>query len=117
MKLILKILVTAMAVLILAYILPGVYVTSYLSAILVAVVLGLLRLFIKPLLVIFTLPATIMTLGLFLLVINACIILMADYFVSGFAVKTFWWAFIFSILLSFVQSVLHNILGTNEEEG
>jgi len=116
MKLLLKILVTAMAVLILAYILPGVQVLNFMSAILVAVVLGLLRLFVKPLLVIFTLPATIVTLGLFLLVINACIILMADYFVDGFGVNNFGWAFIFSILLSFVQSVLHNILGTNEEE-
>lgn len=115
MKLLMKILVTAMAVLILAYILPGVYVTTYISAIIVAIVLGLLRLFVKPLLVIFTLPATILTLGLFLLVINACIILMADYFVDGFAVKNFGWAFLFSILLSFVQSILHNILGTNDK--
>lgn len=105
-----------MAVLILAYILPGVYVTSFMSAIIVAIVLGFLRIFVKPLLVIFTLPATILSLGLFLLVINACIILMADYFVSGFAVKHFGWALLFSILLSFTQSLLHKILGTNEDE-
>ncbi len=117
MKLLMKILVTAMAVLILAYILPGVYVNTYSSAIIVAIVLALLKLFVKPLLVIFTLPATILTLGLFLLVINACIILMADYFVDGFGVRHFGWAFIFSILLSFVQSILHKILGTDETQG
>lgn len=115
MKFLLKILVTAMAVLILAYILPGVQIISFGSAIIVALVLGLLRLIVKPLLVIFTLPATILTLGLFLLVINAFIILMADYFVDGFRVNNFGWAFIFSILLSFVQSILHKVLGTNDD--
>lgn len=115
MKFLLKILVTAMAVLILAYILQGVQIISFGSAIIVALVLGLLRLIVKPLLVIFTLPATILTLGLFLLVINAFIILMADYFVDGFRVNNFGWAFIFSILLSFVQSILHKVLGTNDD--
>lgn len=116
MKFLLNILVTAMAVLILAYFLPGVNVTDYISAIIVAIVLGLLKLFVKPILVIFTLPVTIFTLGLFLLVINAVIISMADYFVGGFAVQHFGWAFIFSILLSFTQSILHKILGTNDEK-
>lgn len=110
MKTILRILLSAAAVLILAYILPGVGVESYWSAIIVAVVLALLKVLVKPILVILTLPITIVTLGLFLLVINAVIILMADYFIDGFAVKNIWWALLFSLLLSFLQSVFHSLL-------
>jgi len=82
MKTILRILLTAIAVVILASFLPGVEIQGYTSAIIVAVVLGLLRVTVKPLLVFFTLPATIVTLGLFLLVINAVIILLADYLIG-----------------------------------
>ncbi|MBT8256383.1 MAG: phage holin family protein [Bacteroidia bacterium] len=110
MKTILRILLSAAAVLILAYILPGVGVESYWSAIIVAVVLALLKVLVKPILVILTLPITIVTLGLFLLVINAVIILMADYFIDGFAVKNIWWALLFSLLLSFLQSIFHSLL-------
>ncbi len=110
MKTILRILLTAVAVVILAYVLPGVAVDGYLSAVIVAVVLALLRLLVKPILVVLTLPITIVTLGLFLLIINAVIILMADYFIDGFAVKNIWWALIFSLLLSFLQSILFSLL-------
>lgn len=116
MNLLLKLLVTAASVIILAFILPGVYVSGLFAAIKVAIVLGLLRLFVKPLLVLFTLPATILTLGLFLFIINAFIISMADFFVSGFEVRNFIWALIFSGSLSFVQSVLNRVLGNEEEE-
>jgi len=85
------------------------------AAIIVAVVLGLLRVTVKPLLIFFTLPATIVTLGLFLLVINAVIILLADYFVDGFAVSGFWIALLFSLLLSLFQSFLYSFL--NEKKG
>lgn len=110
MKSILRLLLTAVAVVILAKILPGVAVEGYLSAIIVAVVLALLRLIVRPILVILTLPVTIITLGLFLLIINAFIILMADYFIGGFAVRNIWWALLFSLLLSFLQSLLFSIL-------
>jgi putative membrane protein len=110
MKTIFRILLTAAAVLILAYVLPGVAVASFWSAIIVAIVLGLLRLIVKPVLVVLTFPITVITLGLFLLVINAFIIIMADYFIDGFTVKNFWWALIFSLLLSFLQSVFHSML-------
>lgn len=110
MKTIFRILLTAAAVLILAYVLPGVAVASFWSAIIVAIVLAILRLLVKPILVVLTFPITVVTLGLFLLVINAFIIIMADYFIDGFAVKNFWWALIFSLLLSFLQSVFHSIL-------
>ena len=110
MKLILRLLLTAVAVLILAYVLPGVEVAGYTSAIIVAVVLALLRHIVRPILIILTLPVTIVTLGLFLLVINASIILLADYFIDGFAVRNIWWALLFSLLLSFLQSVLYSFL-------
>jgi len=110
MNWILKLLLTAVAVFILAHLLPGVAVTGYGAAIIVALVLGLLRLIVRPILVILTLPVTIVTLGLFLLVINAIIILMADFFVPGFSVDGILWALIFSLLLSILQSLLFSIL-------
>ena len=110
MKLIIKLLLTALAVVVLAYILPGVAVSGFGSAIIVAVVIALLRLIVKPILVILTLPITIITFGLFLLIINAIIILMADYFVSGFTVTSIWWALLFSLLLSLFQSVLFSLI-------
>jgi putative membrane protein len=80
------------------------------TAILVAVVLSILNFLVKPILVIFTLPITILTLGLFLLVINAIIILLAAKLIDGFYVSGFWWAVIFSLLLAILQAILHSIL-------
>lgn len=109
MNLIIKLLLNAVAVFILAHLLSGVHVDGYTGALIVAVVLSVLNLLVKPILVIFTLPATILTLGLFLLVINAIIILLADNLVGGFSVDGFWWALLFSILLSILQSILHSL--------
>lgn len=103
-------LLSAVAVVILSYILPNVSVDSYLTAVIVAVALSLLNLIVKPILVILTLPVTIITLGLFLLVINAVIILLADYFIDGFQVIGILWALIFSLLLSLLQSILYSLL-------
>ena len=91
----------AIAVLITAYILPGIHLDSFLTAIVVAGVLTLLNAVVKPFLVILTIPVTFFTLGLFLLVINALIILLAGWIVPNFEVNGFWWALIFSIVLSF----------------
>ncbi|MEK6151896.1 phage holin family protein [Flavobacteriaceae bacterium 3-367] len=110
MKLILRILLSALAVVILAKVLPGVGVDSYTTAIIVAIVLSLLNFLVKPVLVILTLPVTVLTLGLFLLIINAIIILIADHFISGFTVSSIWWAVLFSLLLSFLQSILFSLL-------
>ena len=110
MRTFLKILLTALAVIVLANILPGVTVTSYVTAIIVAVVIALLNMFIRPLLVFFTLPATIVSLGLFLFVINAIIILLADKLVDGFAVSGFFAALLFSILLSIFRPILFSLL-------
>lgn len=110
MKWILKLLLTAVAVVILAKVLPGVEVVGYGYAILVAFVIGLLKIIVRPILILLTLPVTIVTLGLFLLIINAIIILLADYFLSGFSVSTIWWALLFSLLLSILQSILHKMI-------
>lgn len=110
MNLILRVLLSAVAVFVLSQILPGVEVATYLTAVIVAVVLSLLNFIVKPILVILTLPITILTLGLFLLIVNASIILLADYFVDGFSVNNIWWALIFSLLLSIFQSILFSFL-------
>ncbi|NKI25614.1 putative membrane protein [Arenibacter nanhaiticus] len=110
MNLILRILLSALAVVILCYLLPGAHVDTFMTAIIVAIVLGLLNFIVKPILVILTLPVTILTLGLFLLIINAIIILLADKLIDGFGVDSIWWALLFSLLLSFLQSILYSFL-------
>jgi len=110
MNFILKIVLTAVAVLVIAHFLPGVSVVNFTSAVIVAVVLALLRVTIKPLLIILTLPVTILTLGLFLLVINALIILLADNLIDGFNVTGFWIALLFSLILSIFESILYSLL-------
>ena len=109
MNVLIKLLITTILVVVIAKFLPGIAVAGYKSALIVAVVLALLNVFLKPILVILTIPATILTLGLFLLVINAVIILISDYFVDGFAVAGFWSAFFFSIILAFCQSILNGV--------
>ena len=116
MNTIIKLLVNAIAVFVLANVLSGVQVDNYMSAIIVAIVLSILNLFVKPILVIFTLPATILTLGLFLLVINGLIILLASEFISGFTVHSIWWAILFSILLSILQSLLQSFFVSDKKE-
>lgn len=114
MKLLLRLLVTAALVLLLSNLLTGVHVANFGTAVIVAVVLGLLNVFIKPILVLFTLPVTIVTLGLFLLVINAIIIILCTYIVGGFAVDSFLTALIFSVILSVLQSITYKILGDDK---
>lgn len=115
MKFLIKILVTSLAVLFSAYLLPGVSVDDYTTAILVAIVIALLNTFLKPILVVLTIPVTVLTLGLFLLVINAFIILFASELVTGFTVDGFWWALLFSIILSVVTSLLESIAGAHKQ--
>jgi len=110
MNYIFKVLLTAFAVLVIAKILPGVTVDSYGTAIWVAFIVGVLFSILKPILVILTLPVTILTLGLFLFVINAAMILLANSWIDGFSVSGFWTALLFSIILSFFESILHKIL-------
>jgi putative membrane protein len=109
MKWIAKLFANAIAVLVTAYLLPGVNIKDFLTAIVVAAVLALLNNFLKPFLIILTIPVTILTLGLFLLVINAVIILLADDLIGGFSVASFWWALLFSIILSFINSLFNQL--------
>src|SRR4051812_45548984 len=108
MRFLINILITAVVVYILSILLaPHVRIDSFTTAIIFSIVLALLNFIVKPLLVLLTLPLTIITLGLFLLVINVIIIVLADKFVSGIRIDGFLWAFIFGLILSVVTSVLH----------
>jgi putative membrane protein len=114
MNFIIRILVVAAIALGLASIIPGIHINTYWTAVIVAIVLGLLNFFVKPVLIILTLPITILTLGLFLLVINTLMILLAGKIVSGFIVDGFWPAFWFSLALSFLSFLLFS--GSAEKE-
>ena len=115
MNFLLKILVNALEVLITSYLLrKGVYVDGMVSAIVVAAVLVVLNTLVKPVMIILTLPVTILSLGLFLLVINACIILIASAIVPGFHVDGFWWALLFSLILSVINSILQATAGKEQ---
>jgi putative membrane protein len=107
MNVLLRIVISAVVAFALSYILSGVHIQSFVTALILAVVLGLLNIFVKPLLIILTLPITIFTFGLFLFVINALIILLAAKFVNGFRVDGFWWALLFSLLLSILTSFFY----------
>lgn len=114
MKFILNILVSAVAVLFTAWLLPGVQVTDFVSALLVAVVLAFLNTVVKPILTILTIPITFFTLGFFLLVINAGMIILASKLIPEFHVSGFWWALLFSLILSLVTSILNAFVGNTE---
>jgi putative membrane protein len=109
MNIIINLLITAICAFLLQKVLPGVHIESFSTAIIFAIVLGVLNIVVKPILSFFGLPLTILTLGLFSLVINAAVFLIADYFVDGMHVNGFWWALIFSIALSIVTSVVSSI--------
>ncbi|CAN5444247.1 phage holin family protein [soil metagenome] len=113
MKFLAQLIVSALAVIITSMILPGVHVDSLLTAIIVAAVLAFLNAIVKPVLVILTIPITVVTLGLFLLVINALLILLAAKIVNGFHVDGFWIALLFSLVLSLVSSVFNALSGRN----
>ena len=106
MNLILHLFVNTLAVLTGSYLLKGVKVADATTAVVVAIVLGLVNTFIKPILVLLTFPITLLTLGLFLLVINALMILLTAHLVSGFRVENIWWAMSFSIIIAIVGSFL-----------
>lgn len=101
-----SLLINSVAVFIAAYILDGVTVKNFFTAILVAVILALMNTFIRPIIVFLTIPVTILTLGLFILVINALILMAVDYFLEGFEIRNFWWAVLLSIVLSLINGLL-----------
>jgi putative membrane protein len=109
-RFILKILCSAVAVLVSAYIIPGVSVNTYVTAIIVAIVLGCLNTFVKPILIILTLPITILTLGIFYLLINALMVIITASIVKGFQVDSVLSAFLFGISVSVINSFLNIFL-------
>ncbi len=114
LRFIAKTLITAVAVLVAAYVLDGVHVKDSTTAILVAAVLGLLNSFVKPILVIITIPITIFTLGLFLLVINVLIVKWASDIVPGFRVDSWVYALLFSFVVSIATYLMESLIGTDQ---
>ena len=114
MGIIFNILATAAAALIAAYILPGVTIADVKTALLVSLVLALLNTFVKPILVLLTIPVTLITLGLFLLVINILIIKWTAEIVEGFTVETWFAALLFSLVVSLVNSVFSGLASRSE---
>ena len=110
MNIVLRLLVSGVAVFISAKLLSkGVYLDSFFTALLVAVVLGVINFTVKPVIKILTLPLNLITFGLLSFVINALMILLVDYFVAGFRVQNFIWALLFSLLLSVINSFLSRL--------
>ncbi len=112
MKFLIKLILYSVAILITSYLLPGVHVESFWDSFILAAVLALFNVTLKPLLVILTIPFTIFTFGLFLIVINAVIILLADSFIPGTDIDGFWWAVLFSFIVSILNSLF---VGLNEK--
>jgi putative membrane protein len=110
MMLLLVWILNAVALLIVAYILPGITVSSLGSALIAALVLGLLNAVVKPVLVLLTLPLTVVTLGLFLFVLNALVFWLAGSILRGFQVDGFWWAVIGAIVYSIVSTALTGLM-------
>src|SRR5438874_641239 len=109
MNLLINWLLSTLAIIITAYLLPGAHVRDVKTALLAALVLGIINAILKPILIILTLPINILTLGLFTFVINALIILLTADLVKEFHVDGFWWAMLFSIVLSIINAILHQI--------
>jgi putative membrane protein len=102
--------ITTVAIIITAYLLPGVAVRSLGAAVVTALVLGLINAFIRPILIVLTLPLNILTLGLFTFVLNALLVLLTSSIVPGFYVRSFWWALLFSLVFSIVSFLLHRVV-------
>ena len=114
MKLIIRILLSTIAVLVADLLLSGVHAVDLKTSLLVAVVLGVLNAVVRPIIVLLTLPVTVVTLGLFVLVINAAMVMLAARIVPGFVVNGFWWALAFSVVMWAVQSALLKLDGGEE---
>jgi putative membrane protein len=106
MRFLLRIIVIAAVSFGLSHVLSGIHIDSFWTAFVFAVVLAILNFFIRPLLILFTLPVTILTLGLFLFIINAIVVLLASRFVHGIRIDGFGWALLFSLILSLVSSIM-----------
>lgn len=112
MKVVMSFLINSTAIFITVLALPGVEVNGIATTLLLSLVLSLLNTFFKPVLILLSLPITILTLGLFLIVINVLIILIADYLIEGFHIQSLGWAIAFSIVLSLITSILQSALAS-----
>ena len=101
-----NLLINSISIFAVSYILSGIQVDSFVIALIVAVVMALLNVTLKPLLVLITIPLTILTFGLFLLVVNVLVLYAAAALIDGFYIAGFWWALLFSLLVSFMNSIL-----------
>lgn len=110
MKILINWIVNAMVIFSVAYIMPGVHVANFTTALVVALVLGIINAILKPVLLILTLPINILTLGLFTFVLNAILIIIVSKIVPGFTIDGFLWALGFGIILSIASTVVHNFL-------
>ncbi len=109
MNLILRWILFALAIMLTAWIVPGISVTNFLSAMLVVVIIALINIFVKPLIMFITLPINFLTLGIFTFVINALLLMLAGYLAPGFAVNGFWSALFGSLILSLLGIVINMI--------
>lgn len=109
MKILIRWLISTIAIMITAYLLPGVEVDGFVAALIAALVLGLINTFLKPLLVVLTLPINILSLGLFTFVINAGLVMLMAALVSGFSVLSFWWALLFGVVLAVITWFLSKL--------
>jgi putative membrane protein len=109
LSIILYVLISSVAVFVTASILPGVHVDSFTTAVIAAIVLGVINTFIRPILLLLTLPINILTLGLFTLVIVALLVMLASAIVPGFKVDGFWWALAFGLVLWVVNTFLNSL--------
>jgi putative membrane protein len=117
MRFIIKVFFTACAVMVAGWLMsPHIYVESFLTGILVAFILAILNAIVRPILVFISIPATVLTLGLFIFVINALIVLLAAYLIDSpkFRIEGFWWALLFSLVVSFVSSLLNGFIKKDE---
>lgn len=108
MHILLRWLISALVIIAISYLLPGIHVSGFLVALIAALVLGLVNAIVKPIVILLTLPINILTLGLFTFVINAALVLLAAKIVPGFSVDGFWWALAFSLITSLANSLIHH---------
>jgi len=101
-----NLLINTISIFVVSYILSGIEVDTFVTALVVAVVMAVLNVTLKPLLILITIPLTIITFGLFLLVVNVLVLYAAAALIDGFHVAGFWWALLFSVLVSFMNSIL-----------
>ncbi|MFZ1686542.1 MAG: phage holin family protein [Flavobacteriales bacterium] len=116
MRLLVRLVLSTLAVLVAERLLRGVHIDEWTTGIIVAIVLGLVNTFIRPLLILLTLPVTLISLGLFILVINAGMVMLVDRWIDGFSVDGFWWALAFSLMQWAVQGLLNALEGGEKKK-